>query len=223
MKAISKKSMKQPRMKIRMLTTIRKPIAPPGMSSNRCSTQMWPSAALKVKLKTVEPTRMKSTKHDSLAVLSSAWISSDMLSLPRPTGHQQRAQRAHRAAFGGRGDAQEDGAQHQEDQHQRRDQHEGDLLGQARQQADLEELVHQRQRQGQQRGHRHRQDEDLVAGRRQFAVDQRVDHALVHLRPGVAGDAADQRTASAASGGRWRRWARGRCALRPAAPAPTWA
>ena len=78
MKAISKKSMKQPRMKIRMLTTIRKPSAPPGMSSNRCSTQMCPSAALKVKLKTVEPIRMKSTKVDSLAVLSRACLSRSM-------------------------------------------------------------------------------------------------------------------------------------------------
>ena len=46
---------------------------------------MWPSAALKVKLNTVEPIRMNSTKHDSLAVLSSACVSSFMLSLPRPT------------------------------------------------------------------------------------------------------------------------------------------
>jgi hypothetical protein len=78
---------------------------------------------------------MNSTKVASLAVLSSAWFSSLKLSLRRPTGHDQRAQRAHGAAFGGRGHAQEDGAQHQEDQHQRRDQHEGHLLGQARQQA----------------------------------------------------------------------------------------
>jgi hypothetical protein len=56
-------------------------------------------------------------------------------SLPARYRHDQRAQRTHGAALGGRGHAQEDGAQHQEDQHQRRDQHEGDLLGQARQQA----------------------------------------------------------------------------------------
>ena len=72
MKAISKKSMKQPKMKIRMLTTIKKPIAPPGMLVNKCSTQMWPSAALKVKLNTVEPIRMNSTNEANLAVLSSA-------------------------------------------------------------------------------------------------------------------------------------------------------
>ena len=73
MKAISKKSMKQPRMNTRTFTTIRKPKAPPGMSSKRCSTQMWPSAALKVKEKTVEPIRMNSTKVDKRAVLSMAW------------------------------------------------------------------------------------------------------------------------------------------------------
>ena len=53
--------------------------------------------------------------------------------------HDQRADRAHRAAFGRRGDAQEDRAQHQEDQRQRRDQHEGDALGHARQQAELDD------------------------------------------------------------------------------------
>jgi hypothetical protein len=66
--------------------------------------------------------------------------------LAAAAGHDQRTQRAHRAAFGGRGHAQEDGAQHQEDQHQRRDQHEGDALGQPRQQAHaVSELVDQRQ------------------------------------------------------------------------------
>jgi hypothetical protein len=92
------------------------------------------------------------------------------------------------AISSGRGDAQEDGAKHQEDQHQRRDQHKRDLLGQARHQADLEVLVHQCQRQCQQRGHGHRHDEDLVARRRQLAADQRVDDALVHTRPRKAGD-----------------------------------
>ena len=79
MKAISKKSMKQPRMNTRMFTTTRKPQAPPGMPSNRCSTQMWPSAALKVKLNTVEPIRMNSTKDASLAVFSRACLSRGML------------------------------------------------------------------------------------------------------------------------------------------------
>ncbi len=72
MNAISKKSMKQPRTNTRMFTTIRKPNAPPGMFLNRCSTHRWPSAALKVKLKTVEPIRMKSTNVASRTVLSSA-------------------------------------------------------------------------------------------------------------------------------------------------------
>ena len=40
MKAISKKSMKQPKMNTRMFTTTRKPQAPPGILSNKCSTQM---------------------------------------------------------------------------------------------------------------------------------------------------------------------------------------
>ena len=43
--------------------------------------------------------------------------------------HDQRATRAHRATLGRRRDAEKDRAQHQEDQRQRRDQHEGDTLG----------------------------------------------------------------------------------------------
>ena len=78
MNAISKKSMNMPRMNTRMLTTIRKPQPPPGILVNRCSIQMWPSAELKVKLNTVEPIRMNSTKEASLAVFSSACLSSGM-------------------------------------------------------------------------------------------------------------------------------------------------
>ena len=72
MNAISKKSMKQPKVKTKRFTTIKKPQAPPGIESNRCSTQMWPSAALKVKLNTVEPIKMNNTNEASLAVLSKA-------------------------------------------------------------------------------------------------------------------------------------------------------
>jgi hypothetical protein len=105
--------------------------------------------------------------------------------------HDQCAHGAHRAAFGGRGHTQEDGAQHQEDQDQRRDQHKGDLLRQLGQQAELQELVHQGQHQGQDGGHGQRHDEGLVARRRRHAAGQAVDHAFVHLRPHVAGRTAD--------------------------------
>ena len=85
MKAISKKSMKHPRMNTRMFTTIKKPHAPPGMPVNRCSTQMCPSAALNVKLNTVEPIKMNSTNEASFAVFSSACLSSVMLMRPLPS------------------------------------------------------------------------------------------------------------------------------------------
>ena len=41
----SKKSRKNARKKIRMLTTIRKPSWPPGSPLNKCSTQTWPLTA----------------------------------------------------------------------------------------------------------------------------------------------------------------------------------
>ena len=83
MKAISKKSMNMPSTNTSRFTTIRKPSAPPGSLSNRCSTHFWPSAALKVKENTVEPIRMNSTKQDSRVVLSSACLSRSMESLRR--------------------------------------------------------------------------------------------------------------------------------------------
>ena len=77
--------------------------------------------------------------------------------------HDQGTQCAHGTALGRGGNAQKDGAEHQEDQQQRRDQHEGDLLGQTGDQVEAEQLVGQGQRQGKQGTHHHRQDEGLVA------------------------------------------------------------
>jgi hypothetical protein len=54
-------------MKIRMFTTVKKAKASPGILVNRCSTQMWPPAALKVKLNTAESIRINSTNETSLA------------------------------------------------------------------------------------------------------------------------------------------------------------
>jgi hypothetical protein len=91
-------------------------------------------------------------------------LSSEKLSLPRSGGHDDGAQRAHGAAFGGRGHAQEDGAQHQEDQQQRRDQHEGDALGHARQQAQAGHLVEHRDHESQQHARAHGHHDGLVLG-----------------------------------------------------------
>src|SRR3546814_5112482 len=63
-----------------MLTTIRKPVSPPGTLVSRCSTQRSPLTARKIRPKQVEPIRMKTTKDDSLAVVSIACLSSDQSS-----------------------------------------------------------------------------------------------------------------------------------------------
>src|SRR3546814_5126431 len=64
-----------------MLTTIRKPVSPPGTLVSRCSTQRSPLTARKIRPKQVEPIRMNTTKDDSLAVVSIACLSSDQSSL----------------------------------------------------------------------------------------------------------------------------------------------
>ncbi len=72
----SKKSRKKARTKTSRLTTIRKPAWPPGSPSSRCSTQRSPLTPRKIRPKTVEPTRMKTTKDESLPVVSMACLSS---------------------------------------------------------------------------------------------------------------------------------------------------
>ena len=65
---------------------------------------------------------MKTTKDESLVVESSACWRRSSVSRRLAGGQHQRADRAHRAALGRRGDAEEDRAEHQEDQDERRDQ-----------------------------------------------------------------------------------------------------
>ena len=150
-----------------MLTTIRKPSWPPGRPVSRCSTQFGPSTPWNDRLNTVEPIRMKSTKHDSFIVVSIAWRSSLQVEAPARHRHHQRADRAHRAAFGRRGDAEEDRAEHQEDQRQRRDQHEGHPLGHLRQQVRARAtLVDHRQHERDADADAHRDDDQLVGRRR---------------------------------------------------------
>src|SRR5437762_1554117 len=70
MNASSKKSRKNASRKVSTLTTMRNPICPPGRLVSRCSTQRSPLTPRKVRLNTVEPTRMKTTNEVSFAVES---------------------------------------------------------------------------------------------------------------------------------------------------------
>src|SRR5690625_1612189 len=74
-KANSKESRKNAKKKDSTLTTTKKPSSPPGMSINRLSTHKSPLIPLKLRLKIVEPTKMKMTKHDKRVVLAMAWLS----------------------------------------------------------------------------------------------------------------------------------------------------
>ena len=124
---------------------MRKPTWPPGRLVNRCSTQRSPLTPRKVRLNTVEPTRMKMTKDDSFAVVSMAWRSSVQSSRRLSERQDQRAGGAHGAALGRRGDAEEDRAEHEEDQDQRRHQRE-DHAPQQREAAQGARLRRQRRR-----------------------------------------------------------------------------
>ena len=83
MKDSSKKSRKNARKNTMTFTTIRKPSWPPGRPVSRCSTHSGPSTPWKVRPNMVAPTRMNTTKHDSLVVVVTAWRSSDIVRRPR--------------------------------------------------------------------------------------------------------------------------------------------
>ena len=76
MKAISKKSRKNARKKMKMLTAIKKPIWPPGKPASMCSIQMPPSTPWNTSEKTREPIKMKTTIAVSRMVLIMASFTS---------------------------------------------------------------------------------------------------------------------------------------------------
>ena len=61
MKAISKKSRKKAKKKMKMLTTIKKPTCPPGKSLSMCSIHLPPSTPWNTSENTREPIRMNTT------------------------------------------------------------------------------------------------------------------------------------------------------------------
>ena len=89
--------------------------------------------------------------------------------------HDQGTDGTHGTAFGRRGHAQEDRAQHQEDQQQRRDQHKGDALGQLGQQVELEQLV--------QAGNHERQEGAGAQGHHDFFVGSHGSDLMA--KPGI--------------------------------------
>ena len=72
----SKKSRKNASRNTSTLTTMRKPVCPPGRPVSRCSTHFVPSTPWNARLNTVEPIRMKMTNDDSFIVASIACLSS---------------------------------------------------------------------------------------------------------------------------------------------------
>ncbi len=76
--------------------------------------------------------------------------------------HDQRAHGAHRAAFGRRGHAQENGAQHEEDQRERRHQSKSHAFGHLRQQIESEGPVEQRQHQRKNHAEGHGHDDGFI-------------------------------------------------------------
>jgi hypothetical protein len=72
----------------------------------------------------------------------------------------------HRAAFGRCRDTKEDRAENQEDQRQRRDQHERHAFGHPRQQSEFQDAVEHREQESYADADAHRDDDQLVSRRR---------------------------------------------------------
>ena len=98
----------------------------------------------KVSEKTRAPIRMNRTKDDSLVVEFERLPHQIETEAAFGDRQDQRADRAHRAAFGRRRNPEKNRAQHQEDQRQRRHQHDDHLLRQSRQEAKAERAVDER-------------------------------------------------------------------------------
>ncbi len=119
MKAISKKSRKKARTKMKMLTKIRKPTGPPGMPESMCSIQREPSMPWKTRLKQVEPIRIITTMEVMCIVDVIASRISGQVRRPVHGGKRHRADDAERAGFRRRRKTHEDRAEYEEDQHDR--------------------------------------------------------------------------------------------------------
>src|SRR4030095_5768057 len=83
---------------------------------------------------------------------------------PTRDRHDQCAGRAHGPAFGRRGHTKEDRAQHEEDERERRNKHEGHALGNFRQHPQLGQLVDDGDDERNADSDRHRDDDTLVGG-----------------------------------------------------------
>ena len=144
----SKKSRKNASTKIRMLTTIRKPSWPPGRLGEQV---LDPDVAVDAVERQAEHAGADQDEDDESRELRRRvhrLLEQRQRQPPPRERHDQRAAGAHRAAFGRRRDAEEDRAQHEEDERKRRDQHEGHALGDLRQQPELEQLVDDREEEG---------------------------------------------------------------------------
>jgi hypothetical protein len=121
MKDSSKKSRKKASTKTSMLTTIRKPTWPPGRPSSRCSTHRSP---LTPEDQAEDRRADQDEDHEGRQLAGGFHRLLEQLPVQALAGQRPGSARrcAHRAAFGRRRDAEEDGAEHQEDQHQRRHQ-----------------------------------------------------------------------------------------------------
>jgi hypothetical protein len=118
----SKKSRKKASRKIRMLTTIRKPICPPGRSGEQVLDPEVAIDAVEGQRKDARADQDEDDEGGQLGGRFHRLLEQRQGQAFARHGHDQRAGGAHGAAFGRRGDAEEDGAEDQEDQQQRRHQ-----------------------------------------------------------------------------------------------------
>ena len=164
MKDSSKKSRKNASTKTRMFTTIRKPSWPPGRLVSRCSTQIGAVHALEGQAE--HGGADQDEHHEARELHRRVHRLAQQLQAERrrPTAITSAPTAPIAPPSVGRGHAQEDGAQHQEDQRQRRDQHEGHALGHAGEQPEPQHLVQHRQQRRPRPRHAHRDHDQLVGG-----------------------------------------------------------
>ena len=139
MKASSKKSRKKASTNTKALTKIRKPICPPGSEVEQVLDPDVPADAVERQRKHARADQDENHEGRQFGGGFDGLANQVPGQPALKRAEDQRAAGPHGAAFGRRGDADEDGAEHQKDQKQRRHHNEGGLLRHVRQEAEARE------------------------------------------------------------------------------------
>ncbi len=201
----SKKSRKKARKKIEQVDDDEEAELPAGQAGEQVLDPDVAVDAVEDRLKT---RRADQDEDDEAATASSvvsiAWRSRLQAQAAARERHDEGAGRAHRAALGRRGHAEEDGAQHEEDQRRAAGSARRSPLGHAREQSQLEGPVDQRraEREADADAHRARRCARRVAASAMSGLSEHRSTAIAAITASTAITTSERRPAGAVGSSR---------------------